>query len=75
MYEDMTIDELLAEQQHNMAKRAELKAEAVEIQMWIDRRTIQARVDSLTDAEREHLRQILGAQGIKSEEVVGRPGT
>ena len=71
---EMTDNELEERQREINESRAKLKAEAKEVAVEMDRRAASRQVDTMSDAEKENLRQALGPASIETGEAVGEPG-
>lgn len=74
-YYSMTIEELTAALQRITEERARWRAEALEVQAWLDKKQAAQRaadlVATMSDADKAALAQaITGAGGIVSEESV-----
>ena len=78
-YENMTVEQLEAENQKLMAKRREIVSEQRILNAVRDRKIIEAKakatIEGMTDSEKAALSQVLsGVGGIGSGEKVGTPG-
>lgn len=73
-----TVEQLEAELTHLHAEGRTLKAKKRAVVLALDRKRAEARaqqlVDSLSDAEKKAVAQVIGASGIASGEAVGTPG-
>jgi len=74
-YSKKSNEQLLEESHELNEKRMALKAEMKAIAEELDRRAAQKKLDTMNDAEKDHLRQVLGTGGIESAETIGEPGT
>lgn len=79
-YESMTPEQLLQENQKLMAEKAVIREKQLAINRIFTEKQVdiqtKAKVEAMSDPEREAMRQTLsGAGGIKSEEKVESPGT
>ena len=76
--EELSLDELVVLQQDFNHQRAALKEKALAVQHVIDRKTAEQEVArklaTMSDDEKRALVHAITAQGIKSEEAVGKPG-
>lgn len=74
----MTLDELEQHQQAINAERATLKAQAQAVQAVIDRKqgeaTLKRRLETMSDAEKAALVQMVHTGGIETNGAVGTPG-
>ena len=68
---ELSDEELEARNQDLMAEREAIRQEQIAIARELDRRAAVARVEAMTDAEREALVHTIGVVGIPSEEAVG----
>jgi hypothetical protein len=78
-YESMTPEQLEKENKRLMAKKAEIRVEQLKINRILTERQVEieakAKVESMTDKQREAMKQELSnVGGIKSEEKVESPG-
>lgn len=78
-YENMTPKELEKENKKLMAEKAAIRVEQLEINRILTERQVEieakAKVESMTDKQREAMKQELSnVGGIKSEEKVESPG-
>lgn len=55
-------------------RKDELRKHQLQVQSVLDDRALSIKANSLTDAEKDKLVQIINARGIPSEEKFGTPG-
>jgi len=76
-YKDMTVAELEKENQKLMAEKEAIKKRQLAIAKLLAGKQMaeaaKAKVEAMSEEERNLLRQVLGPAGIESKEAVGKP--
>lgn len=76
-YENMTIDQLEEANRKLMAEKQALRSEQLRLHAVLDRKIARRRAEdiaaTLGDDEKRELAQVIGPQGVETDEGVGTP--